>query len=67
MSVCPVRLCVCLCVCVFPVQQKRLVGAGALSLPGLKKWYPLRKWLQMGCPLPEWDPRCKITIIGMHS
>lgn len=32
-----------------------------------KEWYPLRKWLQMGRLLPEWDPRCKITIIGMHS
>lgn len=60
-SVCPaLRLCVLL-------WSKRLVGAGALSLPGLKSGTPFENGLQMGCPLPEWDPRCKITIIGMHS
>lgn len=67
---------VCLCVLSVSVVSvcffsgpKGLWAPGALSLPGLieKEWYPLRKWLQMGCPLPEWDPRCKITIIGMHS
>lgn len=67
-GVCGLSVCVsCVAsVCSF-LWSKRLVGAGALSLPGLKSGTPFENGLQMGCPLPEWDPRCKITIIGMHS